>query len=414
MVELIIAFISYLPMLVLLYGLVLLLKLKGKSSTLWLLVDITVWLMAYYLLDALAVSPCVIPGMRFMSFTFIAVLAPFIQAFTLCLLWKIRNERALPWHYYLFFVVPISIAAISIMFYSVVDKGEAIFYEELQDRLHQFPDQFESREVFRILYFFQTKCLATSFIFYSLCIISYSVWSLWNSGFTWKSFVGFMLKRSSQPPMHLILILVILLLFTMMSRSLFGYYYILEHPVVNIIFSLLQAMELVCIMLTTSYLDYEECTLRQIFRLDPKEILQGTDEEDQDAADDFSVPLSPDDNAVFRQVQARLDEGLRDLMVEKHAFLDSELRLVDVARTLCTNRNYLSRHINERYGINFNEYLNRMRIRYSKQYMLDNPNQLLDQIAIECGFGTAQSFGRKFKAIEGVTPRTWMVNNRKK
>ena len=403
-------FFCYLPSVTCLIGLCVVLFFLEKSPAVWMVVDVAVFAMVFYFFNAQVLNLAASPSMRFLSFSCISFLSPFLLSFLICLLWKVFNERLLPWYYYLWFVPPISMASICLMLYFIVDKGEAAFFQELYDRFRCFPEQFVDREIFRIFNVLHNYCFRVIFYIYALWIIFFSLTSMRNSGFTWKSFTGFLFKRSSLPPVHILMLLLCLIIVLEIVRFTTGYNFLLDNPSANIVFSVLTTICLVLVLFATFGIGYEECTLRQVMRLDPKESLKL----DDDGDDDVISPLSPDDNAAFRQVQARLDEGLRDLMVEKHAFLDSELRLVDVARTLCTNRNYLSRHINERYGVNFNEYLNRMRIRYSKQYMIDNPNQLLDQIAIECGFGTAQSFGRKFKAIEGVTPRTWMVNNRKK
>jgi len=403
-------FFCYLPSVTCLIGLCVVLFFLEKSPAVWMVVDVAVFAMVFYFFNAQVLNITASPSMRFLSFSCISFLSPYLLAFLICLLWKVFNERLLPWYYYLWFVPPISMASICLMLYFIVDKGEAAFFQELYDRFRCFPEQFVDREIFRIFNVLHNYCFRVIFYIYALWIIFFSLTSMRNSGFTWKSLTGFLFKRSSLPPVHILMLLLCLIIVLEIMRFSTGYNFLLDNPSANIVFSLLTTICLVLVLFATFGIGYEECTLRQMLLIDPKENFKP----DDDGDDDVTALLSPDDNAAFRQVQARLDEGLRDLMVEKHAFLDSELRLVDVARTLGTNRNYLSRHINERYGINFNEYLNRMRIRYSKQYMIDNPNQLLDQIAIECGFGTAQSFGRKFKAIEGVTPRTWMVNNRKK
>ena len=62
--------------------------------------------------------------------------------------------------------------------------------------------------------------------------------------------------------------------------------------------------------------------------------------------------------------------------------------------------------------MSYNDYIAHLRIEYAKQYMLQHPDMLLDAIAEQCGFGTAQAFGRKFKTVEGITPRTWLVAER--
>ena len=160
--------------------------------------------------------------------------------------------------------------------------------------------------------------------------------------------------------------------------------------------------------------------MRQFWFLDPREDLSN-EQLMEDASAEELAEGQPDmaeslfganlDMDALSEVEARIAKGLHDMMDEGHAYLDNSLHIEQVARALGTNRYYLSRYINENYHVNYNEYINRMRLEYAKQYMLQNPDMLLDVVAADSGFGTAQAFARKFKAMEGITPRTWLVQH---
>ena len=113
----------------------------------------------------------------------------------------------------------------------------------------------------------------------------------------------------------------------------------------------------------------------------------------------------------FLVAEQRIAERLQMLMHQQSLFRLPGLKIEDLARQIGTNRMYLSRHINQTYGMNYNVYLNHLRIEFAKQYLLDNPHSLQEQVATESGFISAQAFSRKFKEYVGTTPRTWLTKH---
>lgn len=111
---------------------------------------------------------------------------------------------------------------------------------------------------------------------------------------------------------------------------------------------------------------------------------------------------------TFLVAEHWIAERLQSLMHQELLFRQPGLKIEDLARQIGTNRMYLSRHINQTYGMNFNVYLNHLRVEYAKQYFLENPHSLQEQVATESGFVSAQAFSRKFREYVGVTPRTWL------
>ncbi len=86
------------------------------------------------------------------------------------------------------------------------------------------------------------------------------------------------------------------------------------------------------------------------------------------------------------------------------------LTLVSVADDLHVNPEYLSRSFKKEVGINFNNYLNNIRLQQALA-LLRNPQILISEIAIETGFQTPAYFSKCFKASFGMSPQEWRNQN---
>lgn len=104
----------------------------------------------------------------------------------------------------------------------------------------------------------------------------------------------------------------------------------------------------------------------------------------------------------------RMLSALKKLMEEDHLYLNPDLTIEDVAAELNTNRVYISRIVNQMMHMTFRDYVNQLRIRYSKQYMTKYPDYTQEAVAVASGYQDAASFNRKFRQITGLTPREWL------
>ena len=90
------------------------------------------------------------------------------------------------------------------------------------------------------------------------------------------------------------------------------------------------------------------------------------------------------------------------------------LRLGHVAKAVNTSTFYFCKMFKKVTGINFTEYLSRIRIEKSKNLLL-NPNLRVSEIAFEVGFQSLTHFNRVFKKILGHSPteyRAQLLGNR--
>ncbi len=80
-----------------------------------------------------------------------------------------------------------------------------------------------------------------------------------------------------------------------------------------------------------------------------------------------------------------------------------EISLGQVAKAVNTSTFYFCKMFKKMTGINFTDYLSRVRIEKSKNLLL-NPNLRVSEIAFEVGFQSLTHFNRVFKKVLGQTP----------
>jgi AraC-like DNA-binding protein len=99
------------------------------------------------------------------------------------------------------------------------------------------------------------------------------------------------------------------------------------------------------------------------------------------------------------------------LLMEKEKFyLKPGITISDVSTAIGSNDKYISLSVNKFARMNFNYYINTLRIQEAKKKLLDtNAGSSIQDIAFACGFGNASSFIRVFKQITGLTPAYYVT-----
>ena len=93
-----------------------------------------------------------------------------------------------------------------------------------------------------------------------------------------------------------------------------------------------------------------------------------------------------------------------DLMETQKLYLNSELKLNDVADALNTNRNLISNCINSQRGCSFSQFVSTYRVEHAKDLIRRQPDIKILEVWTQSGFSTEGSFFRTFKAFTGMTP----------
>lgn len=96
-----------------------------------------------------------------------------------------------------------------------------------------------------------------------------------------------------------------------------------------------------------------------------------------------------------------------ELLEREELYLDSNLRITDVANMLGSNRHYVSVCINAQRNCSFTQFINNYRIDYAQRLLRDNPEKKVSTVFAEVGFSNDTTFFRAFKAVTGKTPTEW-------
>lgn len=120
----------------------------------------------------------------------------------------------------------------------------------------------------------------------------------------------------------------------------------------------------------------------------------------------FAQHLSMLSNQVLVQHENAEPPVIRRAKEFIHEHQAEEISLGQVARAVNTSTFYFCKMFKKMTGINFTDYLSRVRIEKSKNLLL-NPNLRVSEIAFEVGFQSLTHFNRVFKKVLGQTPTAY-------
>ncbi len=102
-------------------------------------------------------------------------------------------------------------------------------------------------------------------------------------------------------------------------------------------------------------------------------------------------------------------------MLDPAVYTDNLITKEKIARMLGTNRTYISRLVNERYGMTFTRYINSLRIKEAVRRLSDpaDPTSLKD-LADMLGFNSMTTFYSQFNACTGMTPASFRNQSNKR
>ncbi len=85
------------------------------------------------------------------------------------------------------------------------------------------------------------------------------------------------------------------------------------------------------------------------------------------------------------------------------AHYTEDITLESMAKDLFVNPYVISRSFSSAFQMNFNRYLNRTRLEYSR-YLLEETDRSITEICLDSGFGSQRSFNRVFRQEYHMTP----------
>lgn len=94
-------------------------------------------------------------------------------------------------------------------------------------------------------------------------------------------------------------------------------------------------------------------------------------------------------------------------IVEEQNYINPELSLPDLAKSLRTNPSFLSKVVNQGFEQNFNDFVNEKRVLAVVEKLKAGEQKQLTLLAIayDCGFNSKATFNRAFKKVTGQSPK---------
>lgn len=113
-----------------------------------------------------------------------------------------------------------------------------------------------------------------------------------------------------------------------------------------------------------------------------------------------------------QSVSLEYKEKLLCLMHVEKLYLNGELQLSELAKSLGASRHHTSQVINEHFEMGFYDFINKFRVEEAKKLLAQNQNEnKIIEIAYKSGFNNKVSFYKAFKKFIGITPSEYVQNH---
>ena len=122
-------------------------------------------------------------------------------------------------------------------------------------------------------------------------------------------------------------------------------------------------------------------------------------------------PAQKVENSIVEKDASRDLEQKLACWINEKGFIKGGITINELAMQLDTNRTYLSNYINSHKNMNFNNWLNFLRIEEAMLIMKNNPDISLSSLASQLGYVNQSAFSRQFSAITGISPSLWRKNH---
>lgn len=132
---------------------------------------------------------------------------------------------------------------------------------------------------------------------------------------------------------------------------------------------------------------------------------------------------------LFEQIQVAIEKGrvsrlegidqkqlhfdLIDLMMSEKLYMDETLTVAKLAEELDIKPHQLSEFLNTYMGMNFNRFINHLRIEKAVKVLLENPSANVLDVAFECGFNSKAAFNAAFSSLKGMPPGKYVQEKRR-
>ena len=120
----------------------------------------------------------------------------------------------------------------------------------------------------------------------------------------------------------------------------------------------------------------------------------------------FATHLAECANALSLQTAGTEPSAVAKARGYVDAHIEDDVSLGEVARAVNVSANYFSELFKKATGINFVDYVSRVRVEKTKHLLLDQ-NRQITEIAFDVGFKSLSQFNRTFRRHAGMSPREY-------
>ena len=97
-------------------------------------------------------------------------------------------------------------------------------------------------------------------------------------------------------------------------------------------------------------------------------------------------------------------DNVLGFMNDKQPYLDNDLTLDTLAKSIGLSSHHLSEILNKQANKNFYQFVNEYRIKFICERIVVEPNSKILDLAMAAGFSSKSTFNAVFKQMKGVTP----------
>lgn len=318
---------------------------------------------------------------------------------------KIERKNTIELIFYMPAIIIGTIAVFSIFYLGFGNMQEYIIAKELEHT--SFPKGFETPE-YRNYYIFCTQVFNITVILSALILTTYISVRLFqrNKG---KRGRYYLFIRKSVDRATIIGVMMIIICILSAMRCHMGRFFLIENNTLATIMFFIQAIAVFIWGFIELFFVEEIIPLKSL--INP--VKQIYDSAPQNLSSEDIADLLSSETSESINFYQHINQRFIELMDNDRMYLTPGLSVDAVAKEIGTNRAYISRLLNRTYNSTFPEFINGKRIKYAKQLLQDEPEAVLEYIALKSGFSTTSQFTRKFKEMTGQSPRQWQKSNKK-
>lgn len=118
------------------------------------------------------------------------------------------------------------------------------------------------------------------------------------------------------------------------------------------------------------------------------------------------------DKKIEADEAAELLTRCQEIMEKDRLYLQSDLKLEDLAQAAASSSHQLSQLLNDNLGQSFAAFVRGYRVRHAQTRILTDDHLTLEAIGLEAGFGSKSTFYAAFREVTGTTPAKFRASQK--